>query len=67
MPTLTLNGEPHDSQDAATVAALIESLELRPEQVAVELNRVIVSRSDYPTTVLNDGDQLEVVTFVGGG
>jgi thiazole synthase len=64
--TLTVNGEPRRSS-AATIAALVRELELKPEKVAVERNGVIVPRSTLGEAPLADGDVLEIVTFVGGG
>ncbi|MGZ3173231.1 MAG: sulfur carrier protein ThiS [Croceibacterium sp.] len=63
---LTVNGEPRKSS-AATIAALVRELELRPEKVAVERNGVIVPRSTLAEAPLANGDVLEIVTFVGGG
>ena len=62
-----VNGEERELPDGASVADLIEALELRPELVAVELNRVIVRREVRALTKLSDGDQVELVTLVGGG
>jgi thiamine biosynthesis protein ThiS len=53
--------------DAFTLAALIETLEMKSDRVAVELNRDIVPRDRWPQTLLQDGDRLEIVHFVGGG
>ena len=64
--TLTVNGEPRRSA-AATLAALVEELGLKPEKVAVERNGVIVPRSTLREVALADGDTLEIVHFVGGG
>jgi thiamine biosynthesis protein ThiS len=50
-----------------SVAALIEILGMKPDRVAVELNRDIVPRDRWAETQLNEGDHLEVVHFVGGG
>jgi thiamine biosynthesis protein ThiS len=50
-----------------TVASLIGELGLGDRKVAVERNREVVPRAQHATTVLADGDRLEVVTFVGGG
>jgi thiamine biosynthesis protein ThiS len=50
-----------------TLAALIASLGMKPDRVAVELNREIVARDRWAETALNEGDQLEIVHFVGGG
>lgn len=63
---LTINGEAKDSA-AATLAALVESLGMKPDRVAVELNHEIVPRGQWAETQLNDGDRLEIVHFVGGG
>ena len=67
-----INGEERDLADlalnaVATLALLIESLGMKPDRVAVELNREIVPRNRWPETLLNDGDKLEIVHFVGGG
>lgn len=64
---IQLNGEPYELADGASVADLIERLELAGRRVAVERNLDIVPRSQYASTVLNDGDQLEVVHAIGGG
>lgn len=63
---VTVNGEPRDLPDGTTVTALLEQLKLLPRSVAVELNRRLL-RSEKYGTALNDGDALEIVTFVGGG
>jgi len=52
---------------SATLAELIESLGMKSDRVAVELNRDIVPRDRWPATTLNEGDRLEIVHFVGGG
>ena len=62
-----LNGDPHELDEGATLSTLIEQLSLAPERVAVELNRDVVRRADWPATRLADGDRVEVVHFVGGG
>jgi thiamine biosynthesis protein ThiS len=62
-----LNGESKELTDGATLLSLIEQLSLAPERVAVELNRDVVRRADWPTTQLSDGDRVEIVHFVGGG
>lgn len=63
---LTINGEAQDSA-ATTLAGLVEALGMKPDRVAVELNREIVPRGQWAETKLNDGDRLEIVHFVGGG
>ncbi len=64
---LMVNGDPMDLPDGATVAALLEQVKLRPELVVVELNLNILKREDLPRTALKEGDQVEIVHFVGGG
>lgn len=66
---LHINGDERsfDSPAAFTLAALVELLRMKPDRLAVELNREIVPRDRWTETVLHDGDQLEVVHFVGGG
>ncbi|MDW7645960.1 MAG: sulfur carrier protein ThiS [Desulfuromonadales bacterium] len=65
--TILLNGREKTLEAALTVAELIEQLQLAADRVAVELNRAIVSRQAFDTTHLQDGDQIEIVHFVGGG
>jgi thiamine biosynthesis protein ThiS len=67
---LQINGELREFANATapfTLAALIEKLGMKPDRVAVELNRDIAPRDRWAQTSLNDGDQLEIVHFVGGG
>ena len=64
---IQLNGEPFELPDGQTVADLIGRLDLAGRRVAVELNLDIVPRSQHATTVLNEGDQIEVVHAIGGG
>jgi thiamine biosynthesis protein ThiS len=63
---LTINGQQQDST-SATLAQLIEHLGMKQDRVAVELNRNIVPRDQWAATNLAEGDQLEIVHFVGGG
>ncbi len=64
---LQLNGEPQEFEEGTTLQLLIERLSLAPERVAVELNREVVRRADWPATRLSEGDRVEIVHFVGGG
>ena len=65
---LHVNGDERDFPDAPfTLAAFVDALGMKPDRVAVELNRDIVPRDRWPETQLNEGDRLEVVHFVGGG
>jgi sulfur carrier protein len=66
---LQINGEDKtfDSPAPSTLAHLVEILGMKADRVAVELNRDIVPRDRWSETELHEGDQLEVVHFVGGG
>jgi sulfur carrier protein len=65
---LQINGEERSFDPAVpTLAALVEALAMKPDRLAIELNREIVPRDRWSDTALNDGDKLEVVHFVGGG
>jgi thiamine biosynthesis protein ThiS len=63
---LTINGETQLSS-AETLGALVTELGMKPDRVAIELNREIVPRDQWRKTPLHDGDRLEIVHFVGGG
>ena len=63
---ITLNGQPHPLPDASDIHSLLAALWLTPDKVAVELNRRLVRRESYNTR-LKEADQVEIVTFVGGG
>jgi thiamine biosynthesis protein ThiS len=64
---ITLNGEPHDIAGPLTVNQLLVQLQIDPRRVAVELNLVVLKRAAFDTAVVGDGDQVEIVNFVGGG
>jgi thiamine biosynthesis protein ThiS len=63
---IRLNGTEREVR-AATVAEMIAELQLPTERIAVERNRQIVKKADWPRAGLAEGDQIEVVHFVGGG
>lgn len=62
-----INGEDREVQSGLSVSELLESLDLRPSLVVVELNREILDRGLYGETSVAEGDVLELVHFVGGG
>lgn len=64
---ITLNGDPFMAEGPLTIAALLERLAIDPRRVAVERNFTIVKRDQYATTEIADGDEIEIVNFVGGG
>ena len=61
------NGEPREVEAQTTIAQLLETLNLEPRQVAVEVNLQLVPRNLHAQHVLEAEDRLEVVTLVGGG
>lgn len=65
--TLTVNGERREISDGATLESLLRTLDIASERVAVEINRVLVPRAEFPRAVLRNGDKVEIVHFVGGG
>jgi thiamine biosynthesis protein ThiS len=65
--TVIVNGHPKQCPDGASLAQFIEHLQLKGDRVAVELNCEIAVRSRWAETLLREGDQLEIVHFVGGG
>lgn len=64
---ISLNGKPASIDREFSVLDLLRAKELRPELVAVEYNRTILRREQFEATQLQDGDQVEIVHFVGGG
>lgn len=64
---IRVNGEDKEIADGLSLARLLEEWQIRPGRVVVELNRDIVSRDAHGSTLLKEGDALEIVHFVGGG
>jgi len=64
---IVVNGESRDVPPGTSLGELIASLRLEPRRVAVERNRRLVPRSVHHQTLLNERDELEIVTLVGGG
>ena len=64
---ISLNGEPHELAGPLTLNALLAQLNIDPRRVAVEHNLTVVKRANYDSTQIQDGDQIEIVNFVGGG
>jgi len=62
-----VNGEAMRFPQGASIAELLEKLQVSRPRVAVERNRQIVPKAEYASTALAEGDELEVVEFVGGG
>jgi sulfur carrier protein len=65
---LTVNGELFDAATPETISGLLRELEIDSARVAaVEVNLAIVRKADFSAFMLKDGDQVEIVNFVGGG
>ena len=67
MIQITVNGSTRALEGSLDIAALLATLELSGKKVAVERNGEIVPRSAHGSTILSDGDALEIVVAVGGG
>lgn len=64
---IEVNGEPREIGAETNLHELVTELSLPPERVAIELNKKVVRRHDWPTTMIVEGDKVEIVHFVGGG
>jgi sulfur carrier protein len=64
---IRINGAPRQVLANQPLTALLDQLEIASERVAIELNRSIVRKRDWPATIVPPDAQLEIVEFVGGG
>lgn len=64
---IKLNGDPHEIPGPLSVSALLEQLEIDARRVAVELNLDVIKKAAYDSSVIKEGDEVEIVNFVGGG
>jgi thiamine biosynthesis protein ThiS len=62
-----LNGDPYEIAAPISITALLAELNIDARRVAVEHNLVVLKRVAFDTTAINDGDEIEIVNFVGGG
>jgi len=65
--TVLVNGQSVTVESPSTVRQMVERLGLGKAACAVEVNREVVPRRQHESRQLNDGDQVEIVTLVGGG
>ena len=63
---IKVNGDDREISPGETIRALLARYKLTPDKVAIELNRRLLRGEKYDIP-LNDGDEVEIVTFVGGG
>lgn len=64
---IQVNGRPQEVEENLSLSQLITSLDLKPEQIAIELNQKVIRRGEWQDTDLRDDDKIEIVHFVGGG
>lgn len=62
-----VNGELREFPAVQSVTSLLHSLSISPDRVAIELNKTIVRKRDWDTTIVAANSQIEIVEFVGGG
>ncbi len=62
-----VNGEPRQVCEEINVTDLLRDLQLNVERVAVEVNLEILDRRDFDTKTLQEGDRIEILSFIGGG
>jgi thiamine biosynthesis protein ThiS len=65
--TIILNGDKHELAAPLSVSELLRQLEIDERRVAVELNLAVVKKTAYGSAVVKEGDEVEIVNFVGGG
>ena len=64
---ITLNGDSHEVAGPLTVIELLAQLDIDSRRVAVEHNLIVLKRDTFATTMVTEGDAVEIVNFVGGG
>ena len=64
---IQINGQPKEAEDNLNLRDLIATLNLKPEQIAIELNQTVIRRIHWQSTILREDDKVEIVHFVGGG
>jgi len=62
-----INGEEKGLPGPISVSDLLDRFNLPSQRVAIELNKIVIRKSTWTETLVNDGDRIEVVHFVGGG
>lgn len=64
---IQLNGSPYEINIETNLNQLLNKLKIKKTKVAIEVNGVIVEKNKYPKVILNKGDKVEIVHFIGGG
>ena len=65
--TIRVNGEQREVKGPLSIGALLDELGIDPRRVAVEHNITVIKRDRYASTLIQEGDEIEIVNFVGGG
>lgn len=64
---VVVNGEKREVSENQSLVELLKKLELPTERIAVELNREVIRKINWNETIINEGDKIEIIHFVGGG
>ena len=64
---IQLNGDPYEINDGTNLNALLNKLKIQKNKVAIEVNGEIIEKNKYTNLILNKGDKVEIVQFIGGG
>ena len=64
---IQLNGDLYEINDGTNLSELLNKLKIQKNKVAIEVNGEIVEKNKYPNLILNKGDKVEIVKFIGGG
>ena len=64
---IQLNGDLYEINDGTNLSELLNKLKIQKNKVAIEVNGEIVEKNKYPNLILNKGDKVEIVQFIGGG
>ena len=67
MEKIQLNGNPYEINTETNLNQLLNKLKIQKTKVAIEVNGAIVEKNKYPKVILNKGDKVEIVHFIGGG
>ena len=64
---IQLNGSCYEINDETNLNQLLNKLKIQKNKVAIEVNGAIIAKNKYPEIILNKGDKVEIVHFIGGG
>ena len=64
---IQLNGLPYEINEGTNLNELLNKLKIKKNKIAIEINGEIVEKNKYPNLILNKGDKVEIVKFIGGG